>query len=98
MAQQKSSPLQAIQFLCLTYLLEPPLLWTALPSQRAVLCFPEHATTGTAGSEENCSCETAVTFTTAMCYNEMMNFEAILSKSPNLKLDVIQRIKSVQVF
>ena len=81
MAQQKQSPLQVIQFLRLTYLLEPPLLWTALPSQCAVLCFPEHATTGTAGSEENCSCETAVTFTTAMCYNEMTNFEAILSKS-----------------
>ena len=98
MAQQKSSPLQAIQFLCLTYLLEPPLLWTALPSQRAVLCFPEHATTGTAGSKENCSCETAVTFTTAMCYQQRKNLGSSLSKSPNLKLDVIQRIKSVQVF
>ena len=81
MAQQKQSPLQVIQFLRLTYLLEPPLLWTALPSQCAVLCFPEHATTGTAESEENCSCETAVTFTTAMCYQQRKNLGSSLSKS-----------------
>ena len=29
-------------FLRVTYLLKPPLLWTALPSQHAALCFPEH--------------------------------------------------------
>ena len=42
MEQHKQSPLQVFAFLRLTYLLKPPLLWTALPSQHAALCFPEH--------------------------------------------------------
>ena len=33
-----------------------------------------------------------------MCYQQRKNLGSSLSKSPNLKLDVIQRIKSVQVF
>ena len=105
LVQHRLSPLQVFSFLRVTCLCKPPLLWTAFPSRHAGICFPEHVSICPNSfkilqelqtqKRKSTSAKLMWPLPQSCVTNKMKNFGTAY---PNLKLNVIQWIKSVQVF